>query len=215
MTTRADTLTAGRTGARPISNTCSPRLSESGALGPTRTQSQEQISVETTLRVDHRGTRRLRAFCTQHVCEGFKLSPFERDVLLLCAGCELDATFAKLCAAAHGDERRSYPTFGLALAALPDPHGTLSVPARRCATGVSSRSARAIISLPVRCGLTNASYISGWLSAHPTRACAACSKPRSFPISFPPSHLDLARQLATLGRSPRPPARFPPCSHRA
>src|SRR5690349_2675979 len=36
------------------------------------------------------------------LCEAFDLSPFERDVLLLCSGIELDSTFASLCAAAHG-----------------------------------------------------------------------------------------------------------------
>ncbi|HKV11361.1 MAG TPA: ATP-binding protein [Thermoanaerobaculia bacterium] len=49
----------------------------------------------------------------------FDLSPFERDVLMLCAGLELDATFAPLCARAQGDPQRAFPTFGLALAALP------------------------------------------------------------------------------------------------
>jgi len=56
------------------------------------------------------------------VCTNFGLSAFERDVLLLCAGVELEGAFAELCAAAQGDPRRAYPTFGLALAALPGAH---------------------------------------------------------------------------------------------
>jgi len=52
----------------------------------------------------------------------FRLSSFERDLLLLCAGIELDSTVAPLCAAAQGDPLRTYPTFSLALAALPDAH---------------------------------------------------------------------------------------------
>ncbi len=55
------------------------------------------------------------------LCEALGLSPFARAVLLLCAGYELEADFAALCAAVHGDPRFDYPTFGLALAALPDP----------------------------------------------------------------------------------------------
>jgi hypothetical protein len=51
----------------------------------------------------------------------FGLGAFERDVLLLCAGAELETAFAPLCAAAQADPRRDYPTFGLALAALPGP----------------------------------------------------------------------------------------------
>ncbi len=52
----------------------------------------------------------------------FALSPFERAVLLLCAGTELEGRFSEACAAAHGDPRRGHATFGLALAALPDAH---------------------------------------------------------------------------------------------
>jgi len=52
----------------------------------------------------------------------FCLTPFERNVLLMCAGLELDSTFATLCASTQGDPRCPYPTFSLALAALPDAH---------------------------------------------------------------------------------------------
>ncbi|MFQ5525099.1 MAG: ATP-binding protein [Thermoanaerobaculia bacterium] len=48
------------------------------------------------------------------------LSDFEQRILVLCAGMELDGGFASLCATAHQDSKRSHPTFGLALAALPD-----------------------------------------------------------------------------------------------
>lgn len=56
------------------------------------------------------------------LCQIFNLSSFERDVLLLCAGVELDAGFAPLCAAAQGDAQRNYPTFSLALAVLCEPY---------------------------------------------------------------------------------------------
>src|SRR5262245_43625391 len=61
------------------------------------------------------------------ICTAFELTPFERDVLLLCAAVELDASFGPLIAAAQGDRR--YPTFGLALAVLPDPHWSALAPA--------------------------------------------------------------------------------------
>ena len=60
----------------------------------------------------------------------FGLSSFERDILLLCAGMELDSSFAGLCAAAQGDSTRPYPNFSLALAALPAPHWSAIVPRR-------------------------------------------------------------------------------------
>ena len=50
------------------------------------------------------------------VVEAFGLSPFERDVLLLLAGAELDPAIARRCDEAGG------LTFGLALERLPEPH---------------------------------------------------------------------------------------------
>lgn len=57
----------------------------------------------------------------EKICQSFGLSPFERDVLLLCAGVELDASFASLIADINGDSQRNYPTFSLALAVLESP----------------------------------------------------------------------------------------------
>ncbi|MBF6336858.1 ATP-binding protein [Nocardia abscessus] len=49
------------------------------------------------------------------------LSRFERDTVLLCAAVELDPAAGPLCARAHGDGQLRCPTFGLALAVLPNP----------------------------------------------------------------------------------------------
>lgn len=57
-----------------------------------------------------------------HVAHVFGLSDFERDVLLVCAGVELESRFAPACAEAQQDPRLGSPTFGLALAAFADPH---------------------------------------------------------------------------------------------
>jgi winged helix domain-containing protein len=48
------------------------------------------------------------------------LTPAERDVLLLCAGMELDPGMGALCARAQGDGRFAHPTFALALALFPE-----------------------------------------------------------------------------------------------
>ena len=63
-----------------------------------------------------------RPSSAERTCRLFGLSEFERDLLLLCAAVEFDAAFASLCASASGDPARPYATFGLALAALPNPH---------------------------------------------------------------------------------------------
>jgi hypothetical protein len=55
------------------------------------------------------------------LAQRFGLSPFEQEILLLCAGIELDPTLAEQCARAQGDLRRPYPTFALALKLFDDP----------------------------------------------------------------------------------------------
>jgi hypothetical protein len=59
----------------------------------------------------------------------FGLSSFEQKILVLCAGVELDSSFAALCAEAQGDNARQYPTFSLALSAFPDAHWSAVSPA--------------------------------------------------------------------------------------
>ena len=56
------------------------------------------------------------------LCNLFGLSPFERELLLLCAGMELDAAFPRTLRCGPNDPQQAHPTFGLALAALPDSH---------------------------------------------------------------------------------------------
>jgi ATPase family associated with various cellular activities (AAA) len=63
------------------------------------------------------------------LCSVFGLSRFERSILVLCASVDLDAEISGLCAAAQGNPARSYPTFSLAMAALPEPHWSGVTPA--------------------------------------------------------------------------------------
>jgi len=58
----------------------------------------------------------------------FELSSFERNILLLCAGIELDSTLAALCAEALGRDQRGSITFSLALGILPEPHWSALAP---------------------------------------------------------------------------------------
>src|SRR5271165_4756144 len=64
----------------------------------------------------------------QSMCAAFGLSRFERAILLMCAGVELDGRFASLCAGAHGDAAQAFPSFSLALACLPEPHWSAVTP---------------------------------------------------------------------------------------
>ena len=64
------------------------------------------------------------------VCDLFGLSHFERQLLLLCCGVELDAQLASVCARIHGSQAQRNASFGLALAALPDAHWSALTPTR-------------------------------------------------------------------------------------
>jgi len=65
-----------------------------------------------------------------HVSQLFELSSFERDILLLCAGVEMDSKLAALCAEAQGHAHRTSATFGLAMAVLHDSHWSALTPSR-------------------------------------------------------------------------------------
>jgi len=56
------------------------------------------------------------------LCHAFDLDAFERALLVLCAGVELDGGLGAACAAAQGDPAAKRPTYSLALACLPDAH---------------------------------------------------------------------------------------------
>ncbi|HEY8014573.1 MAG TPA: ATP-binding protein, partial [Dongiaceae bacterium] len=64
------------------------------------------------------------------LAERFGLSVFERDLLLLAAGVEMDAEFAPLCAAAAGGAQRPWASFALALGFLPEAHWSALSPSR-------------------------------------------------------------------------------------
>jgi AAA+ superfamily predicted ATPase len=72
---------------------------------------------ESEMAASERGPSALDALCAM-----FRLSTFERQIVLLCAGMELDGGFAAQCAAAPGSGGNPWPSFGLALAALPGAH---------------------------------------------------------------------------------------------
>ena len=64
------------------------------------------------------------------IAERLGLSPFERDVLLLCAAMEFDTRIPALCARAQRDPSKPYPTFALALAMSESPAWDALTPAR-------------------------------------------------------------------------------------
>ncbi|NEO28153.1 MAG: ATP-binding protein, partial [Kamptonema sp. SIO4C4] len=62
------------------------------------------------------------------LCQRFGLSAFERDVLLLCLGYEIEPAFARLFAQGHQDAQKDYPTLAFCLAVLPEPSWSILSP---------------------------------------------------------------------------------------
>ncbi len=90
-----------------------------GTRGPTRrTQSRAAGAV---------GSPEVVPPALARIVEAFGLTTFERDLLLMCAGVELDRAFADACARIQGGTHVA-PTFSLAMTALPDAHWSASAP---------------------------------------------------------------------------------------
>ncbi len=103
------------------------------------------------------------SYALQRLCDLFGLSEFERDLLLMCAGMELDAAFAELVARAHGDPARDRPDFSLALAVLPDAHWsalTPSAPLRHWRL-IDIRAGDTLVTSPLRIDERVLHYLTG------------------------------------------------------
>jgi AAA+ superfamily predicted ATPase len=129
------------------------------------------------------------------LCALFGLSSFERDLLLLCAGIELDSKFIALCAKAQGDLRRSYPTFSLALAALPDPHWSALVPSSplRYWRLIETGPGETLTTCPLRIDERILHYLAG--VSHLDERLMGLVEPLAASEELPPSHDKLVRQL--------------------
>ena len=86
--------------------------------------STEQPTIKTqSFDLDERELETLiQSFPLNIINQRFGLSPFEKDILLLCAGMELERGWGLLCGEAQGSKITNYPTFSLALSTLDYAH---------------------------------------------------------------------------------------------
>lgn len=139
----------------------------------------------------------------QHLAHRFRLSSFERDLLLLCAGQELDADFPRLCGEAQGDVHRNFPTFGLALASLPDAHWSALVPAAplRCWRMIEVGQGESLTQSPLRIDERVLHYLVGM--QYLDERLENLLQPVLPGECLPPSHLALVeRSVALFAGSP-------------
>ncbi|OPY54277.1 MAG: Proteasome-activating nucleotidase [Methanosaeta sp. PtaU1.Bin112] len=133
------------------------------------------------------------------VCRSFGLSKFERDLILLCAGAELDSGFAALLAQAQSGNLRGggfLPTFGLALAILDDPHWSAISPASplRSWRLVEVLDGKTLTSSPLRIEEKVLHYLAG--VCHSDERLEGFIEPISCDFEIFPTHRALAESIA-------------------
>ena len=123
----------------------------------------------------------------------FSLTPFERDVVVLCAGVEIDPRVRAQCGALHGDPSRTMATITLALAALPDSHWSAFSPLgalRRWAL-VEVGAGELFATAPLRLDERVLHFLLGVPATDQRLACLMTAVPR-------PSELSLSRRELTV-----------------
>ncbi len=132
----------------------------------------------------------------EQVVEAFGLSSFERDVLLLCAGVELDADFAAACRRVQG--KRTAPTFGLALDTLADAHWSALAPNAplRYWRMIEVGPGEGLVSSPIRIDERILHNVAG--VSYPDERIEGLAQPFQAPDKMPPTHHEIADRIAAL-----------------
>ncbi|MFC8681525.1 ATP-binding protein [Microbacterium ureisolvens] len=124
----------------------------------------------------------------------FGLSPFETDLLLACAGVELDASFAELCRREGGGS----VTFALALAALPGAHWSAVTPSAplRYWRIIEVGPGDGLLSAPLRIDERMLHFLAGVPCTD--ERLLELTRPHRGQGGLPPSHERLAESIAAL-----------------
>ena len=136
----------------------------------------------------------------------FGLTDFEKLVVALIAGIELDTRFAAACADALGGVRRPTATFSLALAVVPDGHWSALSPAaplRRWRL-IEPAAGEALATAPLRIDERVLHYLTG--VAYIDDRLDGLVEPAPLHDTLPASHEEVARRAAAVWtRNSRPP----------
>jgi len=132
----------------------------------------------------------------ESICSLFELSNFERKILLMCAGAEMDARFPALYAAAQKDTHRIQPTFSLALSSLPEAHWSALTPSRplRRWHMIEIGSGETLATSPLRIQERALHYLAGVHCLD--ERLQSLVRPVPEPAPLPPSHISIAEQIA-------------------
>ncbi len=155
-------------------------------------ENREYLSSEFT----DSATQNSRPPALENVCQAFGLSPFERDLLLLCAGMELYHEWGAMCASAQGDAQQNYPTFSLALAILPASNWAMltpNSPLRRWQL-IEVGASKALTLSPLRIDEQILHYLLG--VAHLDERLGGILEPLSAKGHLVPSHQRMVEQMS-------------------
>lgn len=141
------------------------------------------------------------------LCILFDLSDFERDVLLLCAGAELDSRISQLCGQLDEYGRNGTVTFELACAVLPDAHWSAILPTSALREWHlidvdSMHGSRTLVQSQIRIQERVLHYLTG-LNYLDERL-AALMRQCEVPDGLLPSHEDSANRIASILADPEP-----------
>jgi hypothetical protein len=143
------------------------------------------------------------------LCAKFGLTSFERKILLMCAGVELDSRFPSLYVTANKEVRSTLPTFSLALTAFDDAHWSALLPARplRFWRLVEVSPGDALTTSPLRIDERILHYLAGLPSID--ERLRGVTKPLSTSGELPASQRAMAEHVAgswsrTSGQTPWP-----------
>jgi len=161
--------------------------------------STSELSGDSTHESCEAEARRMSAPPALHLlASAFGLSQFERDVVLMCAGMELDGSFPELCARAHGDSQRRHPTFSLALAGLPAAHWSAlapSAPLRQWRL-IEIESGPSLVASPLRIDERVLHYLAG--VPHLDERLTGFLTPVGPASDLVPSHREIAEQVTAV-----------------
>ena len=139
----------------------------------------------------------------------FRLTSFEKKILLMCTGAELDSSFASLVAALQGDPGSFLPTFSSAMTIFPDAHWSALSPGAplRYWQLVEAGSGRSLTRSPLRIDERILHYLTG--VSHPDERLTGVIERVSGSGGLVASHREQAGRLLEMLRKSSAEAVFP------
>ncbi len=125
----------------------------------------------------------------------FSLSSFEKDILVTCAGVELDSSFASLITSLQGSINAYLPTFSFMLATLPEAHWSALSPNAplRYWRLIELNSDQLISKAPIRIDEHILHYLAG--VNHLDERLTGIAEPASLQPDLVPTHIELAANI--------------------